>query len=56
MKKYCISCLQEIYLQDKNTESSTVREWKKIYHENANWKKTEVTILVSDKNRHVKKH
>ena len=34
---------------DLKTHTNKMKEWKKIYHANANKKKTEVAILISDK-------
>ena len=44
-----ISCLQETHFRPRDTYGQKVREWKKIYHANGNWKKTGVTILIPDK-------
>ena len=44
-----ISCLQETHFRPRHIYGQKVREWKKIYHANGNWKKAGVTILIPDK-------
>ena len=44
-----ICCLQETHFRPKETYRLKVRGWKNIFHENGKQKKSEVTILISDK-------
>ena len=42
-------CLQETYLETRDTYGLKVKGWRKIFHENRNQKKAGVAILISDK-------
>ena len=44
-----ICCLQETHFRPRDTYRLKVRGWKKIFHTNANQKKTRVIMLISDK-------
>ena len=44
-----ICCLQETYLQARETLRLKVEGWKKIFHDNTDQKKAGVAILISDK-------
>ena len=44
-----ICCLQETHFRPRDTYRLKVREWKKVFHTNANQKKAGVAILISDK-------
>ena len=44
-----ISCLQETHFTSRDTNTLTVRGWKKMFHANGNQKKAGVAILTSDK-------
>ena len=44
-----ICCLQEIHNRSKDTYRLKVRRWKKILHQNGNYRKAGVAILISDK-------
>ena len=41
-------CLQETYLETRDTYGLKVKGWRKIFHENRNQKKAGVEILISD--------
>ena len=44
-----ICCLQETYLETRDTYRLKVNGWKKIFHTNRDQKKAGVAILISDK-------
>ena len=44
-----ICCLQETYLETRDTYRLKVKGWKKIFHTNRDQKKAGVAILISDK-------
>ena len=44
-----ICCLQEPHFRPRDTYKLKVREWKRIFHANADQKKAGVAILISDK-------
>ena len=44
-----ICCQQETHFRPRDTYRLKVREWKNIFHVNANQKKAGVAILISDK-------
>ena len=44
-----ICCLQETHFRSKDTYRFKVRGWKKILHENGNYRKAGLAILLSDK-------
>ena len=44
-----ICCLQEIHFICKDTQRLKVEGKKKMFHENANQKKAEMVIFMSDK-------
>ena len=44
-----ICCLQETYLETRDTYRLKVKGWKKIFHANGDQKKAGVAILISDK-------
>ena len=43
-----ICCLQETYLETRDTYRLKVKGWKKVFHANRDQKKAGVTILISD--------
>lgn len=44
-----ICCLHEIHFRYKDTHGLNVKQWIKIFHANANQKRTGVTISISNK-------
>ena len=44
-----ICCLQETHLKTGDTYRLKVKDWKKIFYSNRDWKKAGVAILISDK-------
>ena len=44
-----IYCLQETYLETRDTYRLKGKGWKKMYHANRDQKKAGVAILISDK-------
>ena len=44
-----IRCLQETYLETRDTDRLKVKGWKKIFHANRDQKKAVAAILISDK-------
>jgi len=44
-----ICCLQETYLETRDTYRLKVNGWKKIFHTNRDQKKAGVAVLISDK-------
>ena len=44
-----ICCLQETYLETRDTYRLKVKGWKKIFHTNRDQKKAGVAILISNK-------
>ena len=44
-----VCCLQETHFRPKDTKRLKVRGWKNTFHANGKQKKTEISILISDK-------
>ena len=44
-----ICCLQETHFRPRDTLRLKVRGWKKIFYENGNQKKAEITVFTPEK-------
>ena len=49
IKNHLKAAYKNLTFKAKDTHIMKVRGWKKVFHENGNYRKTGVVILISDK-------
>ena len=45
----CMCCLQETHFRLRDACRLKIMGWKKMFHENGDWRKAGVAVLISDK-------